>query len=226
MTDPGYPTPASDPGNPQAPGVPGQFPPPSQNYGAPQPNYGAPQPNYGQPQQNPGQPQNYGQPQQNYGQPQQNYGQPQQNYPPPQQNFGGVQQPGQFAPAGPPAGYASSDDKTWSLVAHFGGALGNLVACGFLGFVCPLIALLSKGKTSPTVRQNALAALNFQAPVSAVAFVLFIIWVVLLGHALGLLVGFLIFVVLAVGVIFGILAGIKANSGVMPTYPLNLNLFK
>jgi uncharacterized protein len=209
MTDPGYPTPASDPGNPQAPGVPGQFPPPAQNYGAPQPNYGAPQ-------------QGYGAPQQGYGAPQS-----QQNYPPPPQNYGGgMQQPGQFPPAAPPAGYATSDDKTWSLVAHFGGAVGNFVACGFLGFVGPLIALLAKGKTSPTVRQNAVAALNFQAPVSAVAFVLFIIWVVLLGSVLGLLVGFLIFVVLAIGCIFGIMAGIKANAGSVPTYPLNLNLFK
>ncbi len=44
----------------------------------------------------------------------------------------------------PPPGYANSDEKTWALVAHFGGAAGNLF-CGFLGFVAPLIALLAKG---------------------------------------------------------------------------------
>ncbi|HEY2794087.1 MAG TPA: DUF4870 domain-containing protein [Micromonosporaceae bacterium] len=229
MTDPGYPTPA-DPGNPQAPGVPGQFPPPQPTYGAPQPTYGNPQqpaygaqqPTYGTPQPAaPGTPP----PAPNYGAPQQNYGAPQQNY--------AQQQPGQFAPAGPvapPAGYASAEDKQWALVSHFGGAVGNLF-CGVLGFVAPLIALTSKGKQSPTVRQHALAALNFQAPISAVAIVLIVIRIFVdiafdWGFAFSALLDLVSFVVFAVGVVFGILAGVKANEGTLYKYPLNLNLFK
>src|SRR5438477_9051853 len=42
-------------------------------------------------------------------------------YPPP----GGGYAPGPAGP--PPPGYASSEDKTWALVAHFGGAAGMLV---------------------------------------------------------------------------------------------------
>ena len=36
--------------------------------------------------------------------------------------------------------FRHSEDKTWTLVAHFGGAAGALVGVGPLGFVAPLIA--------------------------------------------------------------------------------------
>src|SRR5207245_2092592 len=36
-----------------------------------------------------------------------------------------------------PAGYANNDEKTWALIAHFGGIV--------VGFIAPLVALLVKG---------------------------------------------------------------------------------
>lgn len=149
--------------------------------------------------------------------------------------------PGQYVPpAGapmppaqvpPPPGYPSADDKTWALVAHFGGAAGNLF-CGILGFVAPLFALLAKGSTSPTVRQHAVAALNFQGPISAVALVLLIIreaalssWTTA-GAAISALLWLVSLAVWAFGAIFGIIAGVRANEGQVFKYPLSLSLIK
>lgn len=177
MTDPGYPGASSpDPNAPQAPGVPGQYPPPAAGYGAPMP-------------------------------------------------------PAPFTPAPPPPGYANSDEKTWALVAHFGGAAGNLF-CGFLGFVAPLVALLSKGSTSPTVRQHAVNALNFQIPVSGVALIILIVREIAFstvtgtGFAFGTLLVLVEWVVAIIGVVFGVMAGIKANEGVVYKYPISLGLIK
>jgi hypothetical protein len=78
-------------------------------------------------------------------------------YPP----AGGYPPPG-YAPAGPavpPPGYASADDKNWALISHFGGAAGMFIGGAVLGWVVPLIVLVSKGNQSPTVRALAVAAL-------------------------------------------------------------------
>jgi uncharacterized Tic20 family protein len=147
-------------------------------------------------------------------------------YPPPP---AGAYPPGPgFAPPGPgstppgpgftPPGYASNDDKTWALVAHFGGALGMFVSGGVLGFVGPLIAYLVKGQQSPTVRAHAVTALNFQ-----------ILWSII-GFAAWLIGCFLAFiptlVVMAVGIIFGVIAGIKANEGQLYRYPMSATFIK
>lgn len=111
------------------------------------------------------------------------------------------------------------DDKTYALVAHFGGALGALVTGGVLGFVGPLIAYLVKGQQSPTVRAHAVAALNFQILWSIIAFV---------GWLTScLLIGFLIaFVALAMQIVLGIVAGLKANEGVLYRYPASVSFIK
>jgi uncharacterized Tic20 family protein len=126
-------------------------------------------------------------------------------------------QPGYVAPP-PPAGYSSADDKTWALVAHFGGALGAFVSLGVLGFVGPLVAYLVKGQQSPTVRAHALASLNFQILWSIIAFVLtFISWCLLFVPSL---------IVMAIQVVFGILAGVQANEGRMYKYPMSASFIK
>jgi uncharacterized Tic20 family protein len=132
------------------------------------------------------------------------------SYPP-----GGGYQPG---PATPPPGYASSDDKTWALIAHFGGALGMFVGGGVLGFVAPLIAYAVKGQQSPTVRAHAVAALNFQILWSIIGLVGWIISCVTFG--------LVAVAAMIVGIIFGIIAGIKANEGQLYRYPMSLSIVK
>jgi uncharacterized Tic20 family protein len=118
-----------------------------------------------------------------------------------------------------PAGYANNDEKTWALIAHFGGALGALVSVGTLGWVAPLVAMVAKGTQSPTVRAHAVAALNFQLLWSIVA---------LIGYAtICVAIGLIIFpIAILLQLIFGIVAGVKANEGQLYRYPLTINMIK
>jgi uncharacterized Tic20 family protein len=151
---------------------------------------------------------------------------PTSNYPPPAGGYppppGGAYPPGggyQPGPGLPPPGYASNDDKTWALVAHFGGAVGMLISGGTLGWVPPLVAMLAKGQQSPSVRAHAVAALNFQILWSIIGFVGWILSCIGIG---------LIAVAAAtiLGIIFGIIAGIKANEGQLYRYPMSLSIIK
>ncbi|MEN3307291.1 MAG: uncharacterized protein V7603_3493 [Micromonosporaceae bacterium] len=148
-------------------------------------------------------------------------------YPPP---GGGFPPP---AAAPPPPGYASSDEKTWALISHFGGAAGSFVCGGALAIVAPLVAYLAKGKESPTVKAHATAALNFFIPVSAVSVLAWIVYVCVgalsmgaFGTLLRLLLSLVLIATWACGVIFGILAGIKANEGTLYKYPLPFTIVK
>jgi uncharacterized Tic20 family protein len=136
---------------------------------------------------------------------------PQGGYPPPA-----------YAPAGPavpPPGYASADDKTWALIAHFGGAAGMFIGGAALGWVAPLIALVSKGNQSPTVRAHAVAALNFQLLWSIIGAIGYITLCFVIGLVI-LPIAWLI------GVIFGIIAGLRANEGQLYKYPMSISLIK
>jgi uncharacterized Tic20 family protein len=119
----------------------------------------------------------------------------------------------------PPAGYASSEEKTWALVAHFGGAAGMFFGGGVLGWVAPLVALLAKGNQSPTVRAHSVAALNFQLLWSIIG---------LVGYAMVcIVIGFLpLALAYILGIVFGIIAGVKANEGQLYRYPLTVNIVK
>jgi uncharacterized Tic20 family protein len=148
------------------------------------------------------------------------YGQqPAGGYPP----AGGYQAPGAYGAPGAggpaPMGYAHNDEKTWALVAHFGGAAGMLVLFGIGGFIAPLIALLAKGNTSPTVRAHAVAALNGQLLLCIIGLVGYVLLCIGIGFILFTITGI-------IGIVFGIIAGLKANEGQLYKYPLSMNLVK
>ena len=116
-------------------------------------------------------------------------------------------------PGTPVPGYANSDEKTWALIAHFGGII--------VGFIAPLVALLVKGNESPTVRAHAIESLNFQITWNAA-----LIATQIISICTG---GFLFFLPLAcwaVIVIFCVIAGLKANEGQLYTYPIAVRLVK
>ena len=119
----------------------------------------------------------------------------------------------------PPAGYPTADDKTWALIAHFGGAAGMLVGVGTGGWVAPLIALLAKGNQSPVARAHALAALNFQLLWSIIGVVGWLTACIVIG--------FLIWpIAMLIGIIFGIIGGVRANEGQLYRYPLSIAMIK
>ncbi|HEX5742042.1 MAG TPA: DUF4870 domain-containing protein, partial [Pilimelia sp.] len=143
-------------------GGPGAAPPPPPPGGAPHPPPGAgapppgspPQAGYGAPPPGHAAPQGYSAP------PQPGHGPPPPYGPPP----GGYPASGPYAAGGygGPHGYASAEERSWALVAHFGGAAIALLSAGWLGWIAPLVALMAKGQESPTVRAHAVEALNFQ----------------------------------------------------------------
>jgi uncharacterized protein len=213
--------------------------PPQQPYHDPYGNQGQPQYGQGQPQHGQGQQPQYGQGQQpQYGQGQQpQYGQGQQpQYGQGQPQYGGQSyndpygnQPAHGSPYGTPAsqgmpgapvGYSNPDEKTWALIAHFG---------GILGFIPPLIAFLVKGPQSPTVRAHALAALNFQIVMTAAYIVLVVFRVCgafFLPDIVSTLLAFATTGVWIVAVVFAVIAGMKANQGQLYRYPIQIQLVK
>jgi len=113
----------------------------------------------------------------------------------------------------PTPGYANSDEKTWALIAHFGGIV--------VGFIAPLVAYLAKGNESPTVRAHAVEALNFQITWGVAT----IIASILAACSFGVLF-FLPLITWAIIIIFSILGGLKANEGQVYQYPMSIRLVK
>jgi uncharacterized Tic20 family protein len=131
-------------------------------------------------------------------------------------NAYGYQQPGAYgAPGAPgaPVGYANSDEKTWALIAHFGGIL--------VGFIAPLVALLAKGNESPTVKAHANEALNFQITWGIAMIVSWILFACSFGFLF-----FLPIIVWIVIIVFAILGGMKANNGELYRYPATFRFIK
>jgi uncharacterized Tic20 family protein len=113
----------------------------------------------------------------------------------------------------PTPGYANSDEKTWSLLAHFGGII--------VWFLAPLIVLLVKGNESATVKAHATEALNFQITWSIIGVIAWILATCTLG-----ILFFLPLLVWAVIIIFSIIAGLRANEGTLYHYPMTYRFVK
>jgi uncharacterized Tic20 family protein len=105
----------------------------------------------------------------------------------------------------------SSEERTWALFAH----LGTLV----LWVIAPIVALLTKGKESAFVRQQALESLNFQITLV----IAFCIATALAFVGIGL---FLYPVISVAGLVLILLASLRSYQGVAFRYPLTIRLFR
>lgn len=107
--------------------------------------------------------------------------------------------PGQAVP------WLTSNERTLALLSHLGRLFG--------GFVVPLIIMLTTGKESAFVRDQAVEALNFDITVVLAA--------ICCIPLIFVLIGFLLLPVIFVGsIIFAIIAAIKANQGIAYRYPV------
>jgi uncharacterized Tic20 family protein len=86
-----------------------------------------------------------------------------------------------------------------------------------LSIIGPLIIMLTKGKESAYVRDQAVEALNFHIAMFIAAIVSAVLIIVIIGIFLLLAVG-------VCGVVFTIMAAIAANRGETYRYPVNLRL--
>jgi uncharacterized Tic20 family protein len=118
-----------------------------------------------------------------------------------------------------PGGYGTEDERTWTLIAHFGGAVLAFISGGWLGWIAPLVAMLAKGNQSPAVRQQSVGALNFQLLWAAVALAITVISTCLTVIVIGIFGFFLLAVPWLMGTIFGVVAGVKAANGELYRYP-------
>jgi len=112
----------------------------------------------------------------------------------------------------PPAGAVTSTERNWALAAHVGSFVAAAVA---LGFLAPLIVLLTKGEDSPFVRRHSVESLNFQLNA--------LIWVVVCTVLFFVLVGFVLLA--AYGIFYlvcVILGAVRASSGEEFRYPLTI----
>jgi uncharacterized Tic20 family protein len=115
------------------------------------------------------------------------------------------------APGGYNAGPPTSDDRTWAMLSH-----ASFFVFSLLG---PLIIMLTKGKESAFVRDQAVEALNFH--------ITFTIAVFVSALSLLLIVGFVLLpAVIIAGIVLAIMAAIAANNGTAYRYPLTLRLVK
>lgn len=110
----------------------------------------------------------------------------------------------------------TQDEKTMALIAHMGTIVGNFFGVGFL---VPLILMLTKGKESSFIREHAVESLNFQITVFIAA--------VVAAITMCIGVGFILLPVIGIAaLVMAIIAGLKANEGVTYRYPVALRLVK
>lgn len=122
-----------------------------------------------------------------------------------------------YTPPPPPAGNRdSSGDSNFAVIAHLG-TLINLISG--LGFIVPLVIMLTKGRDSQFVRANAVESLNFQISLIIYALVSAVLALVFIGFVLLLVVAILAF-------ILPIVAAVKTSNGEAYRYPITLRLVK
>ena len=105
---------------------------------------------------------------------------------------------------------STSADRAWGMLAHF--------SAWFLGFVGPLLFLLTVGRSSNFVRRQAVEALNFQ-----LSALLIVIMLVIVTAGFGLLLLPLIALAWLVLILIG---GIASLVGSPFRYPLTLRLVR
>jgi len=109
----------------------------------------------------------------------------------------------------------SNDDKNWAVIAHLSAIAGLIIPFG--NVVGPLVVMLTKGKESDLVGDQAREALNFQIT----ATIAFLIAMVLMF----VLIGFLLMPIIGIAdLVLVIMAAVAASRGERYRYPLALRL--
>jgi hypothetical protein len=105
----------------------------------------------------------------------------------------------------------TSDERTWAMLSH--------LSFFVLGIIGPIIIMLTKGKESAFVRDQAVEALNFHITALIAVFVSIILIFVVIG----------IFTLIAVyigAIVLAIMAAIASYRGERYRYPVNIRLVK
>jgi uncharacterized Tic20 family protein len=120
--------------------------------------------------------------------------------------------------AGVAGGLPADQARNQAGLAHLLGA--------FLGWVGPLIILLTSGAKDPFVKDQATEALNFHITLAGVYIILYIVGFVLLFVLVGIFVFLLIPVVWVVQLVYGFIGYQAANKGEYYRYPFAVRMVK
>ncbi len=114
------------------------------------------------------------------------------------------------------SGLAPGEEAVWASAAHWSALVASAVGLGFLG---PLIIMLTQGPKSARVRANAVESLNFE--------ITFILSMIVSAILMVVLVGFVLLMVIPlVWLILRIIASIQTANGRDYRYPLNIRFVK
>ncbi|HMJ74920.1 MAG TPA: DUF4870 domain-containing protein [Iamia sp.] len=121
----------------------------------------------------------------------------------------------------------SPAERSSAMWAHLGALLTEVLTCGLLGFLPPLIIMNGTGSTSPYVRQQAGQALGLYLVllIASVIYgiVAFVFTVITLGFG-AFVVWILALPITAWWITFRILGAVKANNGEWYKIPANIPL--
>ena len=119
-------------------------------------------------------------------------------------------------PPPPPTTTASSDLRTWCVLAHASALLGLFFH--FLGHLLgPLIVWLAKRGDSPEIDAHGKESLNFQLSMLIYDAIAFILCFVLIGIPI-------LIILWVLNTVLVIVASIKASEGKLYHYPLTIRL--
>jgi uncharacterized Tic20 family protein len=119
----------------------------------------------------------------------------------------------------PYSSISPTEEKTWAMAAHWSGPVAAIVTAGVLGWLGPLIVMMTQGNKSPRVRAAAVEALNFQITVA----IGFIISYILMGAVIGVV---LLPLVGLASLIFSIMGAMAENQNRPYTYPFSIKIMK
>lgn len=126
-----------------------------------------------------------------------------------------------YTPPPPPDGNRdTSGDANIAVIAHIG-TLINLITG--LGFIVPLVIMLTKGRDSQLVRANAVESLNFQISIIIYALVSALLTVTVILAIIGIPLLIALFIL---ALILPIVAAVKTSNGESYRYPITLRLVK
>jgi uncharacterized Tic20 family protein len=107
-------------------------------------------------------------------------------------------------------------ERNWALASHVGSLIAAYV---FLGLLCPLLILLTKGKESSFVRAHAVESLNFQITAAIAGAISALLVYVVIGILLLIVVGLLY-------IVFLIIATLAASRGQLYRYPFSIRFVR
>ncbi|MBM3457820.1 MAG: DUF4870 domain-containing protein [Armatimonadetes bacterium] len=113
-----------------------------------------------------------------------------------------------------------STERTWAMVAHLAGPVGQIVSGSQLGWLVPLVLWLVYREKNAFVAFHALQELLFQLVWLAIFWIAFLVALLLTFVLVGLLLWPVVAVVAFVPLVWAVVAALKANVGEWYEYPM------